>query len=83
MVHGQVHGQVHGLVHGVVSGAVHSVVDKNIPIITEGAYFAISFTWLSRRNIHFTFGFNRDSLSVSVVFLTEDDRPWIPESLYS
>ena len=80
---GVVHGQVHGLVHGVVSGAVHSVVDKNIPIITESAYFSISFTRLTSWNIHFSFGFTRDSLSVSVLFLSDDDRPWIPESLYS
>ena len=76
-------GVVHGLMYGEVSGVVLSVVDENIPIITEGAYFAISFTRLTSWNIHFSFGFTRDSLSVSVLFLSDDDRPWIPESLYS
>ena len=83
VVHSVVHSVVLSVVHGLVRGVVHGVVDKNIPIITESAYFSISFTRLTSWNIHFSFGFTRDSLSVSVLFLSDDDRPWIPESLYS
>ena len=52
---------VHVLVDGVVRGVVHNVVDKNIPIVTESAYLPISFTRLPCWDVHFSFGFTRDS----------------------